>query len=319
MTFTPEIYTRYVLGQLDEALQEQLERAMLADEEVFVSLTEAEDVLVDGFVAGTLDDGDRQAFQKRMDEVPVLAERVRFAEALRDVVRENRAGIASPHPHASIASPHPWASIAAAAAVIFLLANVWFGMEAQKAKDQVRLARQDLNEQKNRIQALEDAQKQTDQELLDARQTSRQLQEDLSAKEMELEKIKEQPDQPAIVKQPVLLSLLMATEVLRGEEPEAPVLALPDHADGVRLQLDLGGAPVAPGYRVYLTNAAGETLWSRSGLQAAKTPGANLVEVTLPAAVLRRQKGKVMVRLDEFDEGGWYTVALLPLEMRRSR
>ncbi len=73
---------RYILGELTENEQTQVEEKYFADEEFLQEVRAARDDLVDAYVRGKLSEADRLRFEKRMNEVPSLRAKVEFAEVL---------------------------------------------------------------------------------------------------------------------------------------------------------------------------------------------------------------------------------------------
>lgn len=73
---------RYLLGLLDEAEADAVERAFVGDADAFEALLVTEDELVDAYVSGELDAAEVAAFEARVAVVPGFAARVAFARAL---------------------------------------------------------------------------------------------------------------------------------------------------------------------------------------------------------------------------------------------
>lgn len=74
---------RYLLGELSEQEREQLERRLMAEDDLYQQLLVAEDDLVDEYVTSTLPEQDRAKFGRHFLQVPELRQDVRFAVALR--------------------------------------------------------------------------------------------------------------------------------------------------------------------------------------------------------------------------------------------
>ena len=73
---------RYLLGLLDEAEADAVERAFVGDADAFEALLVTEDELVDAYVNGELNATEVAAFEARVAFVPGFAARVAFARAL---------------------------------------------------------------------------------------------------------------------------------------------------------------------------------------------------------------------------------------------
>lgn len=76
------LMTRYLLGELSEREQADLETRYFEDPRVFDQLADVENVLIDDYVRGRLAAATRQRFESHFMAHPQRRERVRFAEAL---------------------------------------------------------------------------------------------------------------------------------------------------------------------------------------------------------------------------------------------
>ena len=73
----------YLLGELAEEKQRQLEESLLTRNELFEELLMAEDELVDEYAAGLLDERERERFEARFLSTPDRLQKLRFARSLR--------------------------------------------------------------------------------------------------------------------------------------------------------------------------------------------------------------------------------------------
>jgi hypothetical protein len=74
---------QYLLGQLSEQEQTELERQYMMDDALFEELLAVEDELRDTYVRGELSRADRQAFEERLLTLPHQKEKEKFARTLR--------------------------------------------------------------------------------------------------------------------------------------------------------------------------------------------------------------------------------------------
>ena len=74
---------RYLLGELAEENQRQLEESLLTNNELFEELLIAEDELVDEYAAGLLDEPGRERFEKHFLSTPERNQKLRFARAFK--------------------------------------------------------------------------------------------------------------------------------------------------------------------------------------------------------------------------------------------
>jgi anti-sigma factor RsiW len=80
--------TQYLLGQLSEEEQTELERQYLADDALFEELAAAEDDLRDAYARGELSGPDRKAFEQRLLSVPGQQTQQEFAGSLCRYLKE---------------------------------------------------------------------------------------------------------------------------------------------------------------------------------------------------------------------------------------
>jgi hypothetical protein len=74
---------RYLLGQLSDGAGEEMERDLLANEEIFAELLIIEDELTDEYVNGGLTPDERANFERHFLATPERHEDLRFAQALK--------------------------------------------------------------------------------------------------------------------------------------------------------------------------------------------------------------------------------------------
>jgi len=128
MTPTQEVQQKirqYLLGQVSDGTREEIERELLADDEVFAELLIIEDELADEYVSGCLSPDDRANFESHFLATPERQEDLQFASALNRYVTTRASGRAD--------LPGPWVlskqarRLAAAVAVVAIMAGaLWF-------------------------------------------------------------------------------------------------------------------------------------------------------------------------------------------------
>lgn len=74
--------TAYLLGELSEREQEQLEARYFADDALFEQLLAIEDELIDRYAHGEMAGTERLRLERHFMKSPARRKRVRFAEAL---------------------------------------------------------------------------------------------------------------------------------------------------------------------------------------------------------------------------------------------
>lgn len=90
--------TQYLLGQLPEHEEAEMERRYLADDTLFEELLATEDDLRDAYVRGELSAPDCEAFEQRLLALPQQRQRQEFARTLRQCLLET-GGPAQPLTH----------------------------------------------------------------------------------------------------------------------------------------------------------------------------------------------------------------------------
>lgn len=93
----------YLLGELADKGQRQLEESLLTSDELFEELLMAEDELVDEYVAGRLDARERERFEQHFLSTPDRAQKLRFAR----VFKKHVAAAARESPELTDDDPHP--------------------------------------------------------------------------------------------------------------------------------------------------------------------------------------------------------------------
>lgn len=104
----PQLFERFLLGDLPEADREALEERLLDDPDLFFEIELAEEELLDAYVRGELSAADRQRFEAVLGRAPRIQERLRFgrqlaAKANRESTERSRA-----QPPALAAPVSPW-------------------------------------------------------------------------------------------------------------------------------------------------------------------------------------------------------------------
>src|SRR6185503_7146155 len=86
-----KLILRYLLGELPEDQQVEIEDRAFSDKDYLATITAVENDLIDEYVRGDLTAADQQRFESRFLASAERRKRVEFAKALRTVVSEARA------------------------------------------------------------------------------------------------------------------------------------------------------------------------------------------------------------------------------------
>lgn len=124
---TNEELTRYLLGEMSEAEQMQLEMRYFADPQMFAELCSWRNNLIDGYVAGQLSPSLRERFEAGIEKSWAMNERVRFAETLQEAIGSRGAPSTSPGEHSTRRTfvVRYRKIIVEAAVLLIILAAIW--------------------------------------------------------------------------------------------------------------------------------------------------------------------------------------------------
>jgi hypothetical protein len=120
------VFVRYLLGEVSDGERAELEEKYFADDEFFEQLVEAQNDLVDAYLAGSLTAAERKRFEERFLTTNAASESVKFADALRHMVAVQRV-----EPVRRSRFDMRTLAIAASAAFIFILTG-WLVISSQR-------------------------------------------------------------------------------------------------------------------------------------------------------------------------------------------
>lgn len=302
------LIARYLLGELSEEQQMEIEDRAFADKNYLASITTVENDLIDEYVRNELSGVERQRFEKKFLASPERRKRVDFARALAGVMSEEvvskkivveKSSSWRDAIYAFINGLTPTARIAFVSAVPLLLIGAGY-----LSIETLRL-RRELTDLRAASQAQRDAQQQ-------ALKLERRRNEELNAQLNQEKQQREQTDEslrelseagdavnPA--PRPVIASLTLLPGLSRGGDNN-PSLVLPENARLVRLQIGIDPEEQYKKFAVELRTLAGRQVWTRENLNARNLRGARAVGLTLPAAVLK--SGEYELRLRGVNDSG---------------
>lgn len=286
---------RYLLGELPERDQEQLELRLMSDDDLYQQLLLAEDDLIDEYISGSLTGAEHARFRRHFLSVPELRQDVRFTAALRRHALEldGRSAVAatdSPPARPTslldrLRSFFMKPAVAVAFATAFLIAVAlasWVAVQNSRLRGEVEQlrARQAIPP----AEARPDLQEQLAAERLRAEQLSAELsrQQELLAEESRKQQAAGRP-QPPPERQPApqttaasfFAFTLVSGSVRDSADRETGAMkkiTVPTGTRELRIRLDLDPAAAA-GYRSYrasLETVEGRKVASASGLRAGR-------------------------------------------------
>jgi hypothetical protein len=279
-----QVMIRYLLGDLPEEQQRQLEEQYFTDDDCFGQLLALEDELFQHYARGELSPVERAQFERRFLTSPEGRQRVEFARAL------SRAVAAAGTPRVETAPPEtarpgliarlsslltvPPATKralqgAAAAIVLIVVGGAWW-MEARNKELRAQLAQ------------LQAEQQTLQRQIAGQRAYSDELSEQLQRERNEREQWEQELAQPRLPGRTIISFILPAGSLRGGHQQKR--LAIPPSAHSVKLQLD--GEAGYKSYRAAIRTAGGDEVWSQTGLLARSTDWGLAVVLTVPASVL---------------------------------
>src|SRR6185503_13780299 len=304
-----ELIARYLLGELTEEQQVEIEDRAFSDKESLATITEVENDLIDEYVRGELSAAERQRFESRFLASAERRKRVEFARALRTVVSEStgqekkvvqKAATWSWREslYAFLNGLNPAARLAFVAAMVLLVVGAaWLFAETLRLRRQVTQLQAENQSRQGFQQALDQERKRNDE--LNARlDQEKQQREQTDESLRQLTEIAEatNPAPP-----PVIASLTLLPGLSRGGNHK-PSLALSNDARLVRLQIGIDPDEQYNTFAVELRTLAGRQVWNRENLTARTRRGTRAVGLTLPATVLK--SGEYELRLRGLTESG---------------
>jgi len=304
---TDQLRVRYLLGDLSEEQQIQLEKECFADDEAFERLLMVEGELNDAYVRGELSGRDRQLFERSVLGSPRRRQRVEFARAFTRCVsgapvdpmsgpalsRESRvwwlpsfalrAGRHSEPANELRQSPHRrrvllWSS--ATAVVLAVFVGWWLVVEAWRLRGELAATQAEYASLQREVQRLH-------QELERHRGHSDQLAAALRREQAERARQAEELSRPQHRPELRIASAVLVAGLVRGGTEPTRVI-VPPGVEMLEVYIDLEASD-DDRYRAVLRTPEGEAVWSHNALKARQTSLGKAVVVQLPTRVIMRQ------------------------------
>jgi anti-sigma factor RsiW len=283
--------TSYLVGDLPEAEQAELERQYFGDPAVVDRVIQAETRLLDAYARGELPDDVRERVARRYLTHPVRRERLKFAEALAATLDDlDPAVLQREKPtqarwQAALSwwgGPGRGVQLSMSLAVLMLLVTAgWLFVERIRLRDAL-----------NRVQEAHATQEQRERELAQQLTTERLNAEAVIA---ERDRLRAQQSNPSVV------SLLFAIGGIRAPDDLPRTLKIPGGTEQVRFQLDLRESGYL-NYAISVQAVGSKEILGRQGLQAVKTQSGWRLVLTAPAG--RFAAGDYMLTLTGLTRDG---------------
>jgi hypothetical protein len=286
-------FTSYLVGDLPEAEQAELERQYFSDPAVVERMIQTENTLLDAYARGLLSEDMRARVARRYLNHPVRRERLKFAEALANSLDDFDTG---PGREQSATRRHgtlPWwggpgtaIPVSISLAMLMLLATAaWLFVERIR-----------LHNDANRMQAALSTLEQRERELAQQLTTERQTVEAVTAERDRLRAQQSSPsaDTRATGSTPAVVSLLFVVGGIRTPDDLQRTLRIPRGTEQVRFQLDLKESGYLT-YAIVVQAVGGNEILRRQGLRAVTTQSGWRLALTAPA--VRFAPGDYMLTL----------------------
>ena len=296
-----ELIARYLLGDLSEEQQVEIENRAFSDQQYRQNITAVENDLIDEYVRRELSDSQRQQFKDRFLASADRRRRVEFAQALTTVISEAPVAGIQRETRPAVSTPATWRdSLGAffggftpafrfslvAATLLLFVGGAW--LVTQTVRQRAQLARLQSEEQlrqseRRTLEEQVDNERKRNQDLTaqleNEKQQRRQSDELINRLEREAENPAQSPQRSTILS----LALLPAISRSGGVRPK---LVLNETVRVVRLRIAVEPEEPYKTFQVELRNQDGRQVWTRDILTARHTRSGKTISLTVPATVL---------------------------------
>lgn len=303
-----KLIAQYLLGELPEEQQVEIEDLAFQDKEYLASITAVENDLIDEYVRDEMPETVRRQFENRFLASAERRKRVEFAKALTQISSEyafKGKSVVGPVAvswrdslEAFFRSLNPVAKFAMAAVVLLvLIGGAWLVTETLRLRSQLTTLQAE-NQSRQTLEQQVELQRRRNEELT-ARLSQEKQQREQS--EESLRQLSETPNVNAPAPRSIIASLTLLPGITRGGG-EKPNLVLTPDARLVRLQIGIDPEEQYKTFAVDLRSVAGRQVWTRENLTARNRRGARSIGLTLPATALK--PGEYELKLTGVTEGG---------------
>ena len=295
------LLARYLLGDLSEKEQVEIEERAFVDPQYLGNLQAVESDLIDEYVRGGLSKNERRLFEDRFFASAERRRKIEFARAFATVAPEFRVSEAAGRHGTAGILPLSWRTglgavlrglgpvpryAIAAAAMLILVAASWLVAESFRMRGQLAQLR---SEQQSRARDQEALQRQFADEQARGKDLSAQLEREREQRQnseklvgelqRQLEESSAHNHQSAIVS----LALLPGIARSGGTRPK---LVIPQSARLVRVEVGVEPEDDYKTFRVELLGPGGQPVWTGTNLSATRMRGGRGVALNLPARSL---------------------------------
>jgi hypothetical protein len=305
-----KLIAQYLLGELPEEQQVEIEDRAFADKEYLASITAVENDLIDEYARNELSESERRRFESRFLASAERRKRVAFAKALAGVTSAapvvetaRRPVVASAGVswreslEAFIGGLIPVPRFAMGVAMVVLLGgSVSLVTETLRLRSQLYQMKAENQSRQDELQRQFESERRRSEELVASLNQEKQQREQTDES---LRQLSETPETPA--PKPVIAALTLLPGISRGAG-DKPRLVLPENARLVRLNIGIEPEEPFKAYAVELRTVSGQSVWNRENLTPRDRRGARAIGLTLPATAVK--PGEYELRLKGVAEGG---------------
>ena len=310
-----KLIAQYLLGELPEEQQVEIEDLAFSDQQFMASITAVENDLIDEYVREEMSETDRRRFEARFLASESRRKRVEFARALAQMLAETR--VTERETRKVSATRSSWRDALAAffnglnpagrialatATLILLIGGAWLFTQTLTLRNQLtRLQAQQQSQQNDR----ETLQRQVESERRRSEELAAQLNQEKQQRAQTDESLRRLSEtvkqQPSEAPRSILASLTLLPGISRGATTQ-PKLILPPNVSVARLQIGIEPEETYKSFGVELRTAGGRPVWMRDSLTARSSRGGRSIRLTLPASALL--PGEYELRLKGVPETG---------------
>jgi hypothetical protein len=304
------LIARYLLGELSEEQQVEIEDRAFADQKYLASITAVENDLIDEYVRNELSPAERRRFEQRFLVSAERRKRVEFARALagvieeqavpkKIVVQETQSWSWRDSIYAFLSGLTPAVRIAFVSALpLVVIGAGYLFIETLRLRRELTELRAETQSQQNSQQQALELERHRSEEL--NAQLNQEKQQRAQTDES-LRELSEAGDAVNPAPRPVIASLTLLPGLSRGGDNK-PSLVLPENARLVRLQIGIDPEEPYKNFNVELLTLAGRQVWTRENLNARNRRGARAVGLTIPATAIK--SGEYELRLRGVTQSG---------------
>jgi hypothetical protein len=295
-----KLLTRYLLGQLSEPEQAQVEEQLFADAACYDRLCALKAELTDQYVRGEMSTREQQIFATRFLTTKDGREDELFARALDVVLQEERAVLSPADTSAATAPsksevwreklasyfrPFPlWQMATMAAAALLAAGVIYLLLETQRLRQQLAGVQTEVLQAERTEAELSEELRRARSRNEELNQVARAAQQERDQARQELERLSARS--PSGTGLATMLSLILAPGAGRGGA-QVDELSLPPQTQRVQLLLLLSPGETQPAYRAEIRTKQGDLIHTKNQLPSRRTKDGKALQLTIPAHRLK--------------------------------